>query len=156
MSARPIAAGTSIPGCQRVAQLARLGGSAQRERLEHPEEAVHPLRVTVARGDLAHRHVQRGRDRTAQRLVRPGLDLAGPPEPLDRRERSALSSTVFPTPRSPVSTSDALGAASGDPLQDDVELRELTVATGQLGRSLTGAGRVRVPDGIHDRTIWRV
>ena len=68
-------------------------------------------------------------------------------------ERSALSSTVLPTPRSPVSTRLALGPAAGDPLQHDVERAQLLVTAGQLGRPLAGAGRVRVPDRVHDPTV---
>ena len=32
----------------------------------------------------------------------------------------------------------------------DIELRQLAVATGQLGRPLPGAGSIRIPDRVHD------
>ena len=64
-------------------------------------------------------------------------------------ERSWLSSTVLPTPRSPVSTSERSRPAVRDPFQDDVERRELGVAAGELGRALSRAGGVGVPHGIH-------
>ena len=72
------------------------------------------------------------------------------PQPLRTAwPRSALSSTVLPTPRSPVSTSDRSGRPLGHPLQHHVEGAQLLVAAGQLGRALPGAGRVGVPDRIH-------
>jgi len=42
-----------------------------------------------------------------------------------------------------------------DPLEDDVEGAQLLVTTGQLRRALAGAGRVGVPDGVHDSTVSR-
>ena len=80
------------------------------------------------------------------------------PVPQCRRtaaERSALSSTVLPTPRSPVSTSERSGRPVRDALEHDVEGAQLLVTTGQLRRSLAGAGRVRVPDRVHDPTVSR-
>ena len=66
--------------------------------------------------------------------------------------RRALSSTVLPTPRRPVSTIDR-GAAARDPLEHDVEGAQLLVATGELGQALTRAGGVRVRDRVHDQAI---
>ena len=68
-------------------------------------------------------------------------------------ERIALSSTVLPTPRSPVSTTERSGRPAGHAFEHDVEGAQLRVAAGQLGRPLTGAGRVRVADRVHDRTV---
>ena len=69
-------------------------------------------------------------------------------------ERSALSSTVLPTPAQPGEHDRALGAAAGHPLEHDVERVELLVATGELGRALAGAGGVGVPDRVHDRRVY--
>ena len=55
-------------------------------------------------------------------------------------ERRALSSTVLPTPRSPVSTRRALRAAAGDALEHDVEGVELARRD---RRARAGAGRRR-------------
>ena len=45
------------------------------------------------------------------------------------------------------------GRPGGDPLEGHLELLQLAVAAGQLGRPLAGAGRVGVPDRVHDRTV---
>ena len=45
------------------------------------------------------------------------------------------------------------GRPRGHPLEGDLELPQLTVAAGQLGRALAGAGGVGVPDRVHDRTV---
>ena len=84
-SARPVAAGTSMPGCQRSRTLASAGRLPQGERLEDAEDLLDRLLVLVPRPELAQRHVQRGGDRPAQRLLGPGLDLAGAPAAGDRR-----------------------------------------------------------------------
>ena len=122
---------------------------AQRERLEHAEELVDPVGRAVPRRQLADRHVQRGGDRPAQRLVRPGLDLAGAPEPADRLRAQRVEQHRLADAAQPGEHQAALGPAAGDPFQHDVEDVQLAVAAGQLGRALAGAGRVRVADRIH-------
>jgi hypothetical protein len=103
-SARPVAAGTSMPGCQRPAA-SRRTGYAQRERLEHGEELVDPPRARDA-GVPARAPPCAARPLPAGVSTgRAGFDLAGTPEPADRlRPQGALSRTVLPTPRRPVST----------------------------------------------------
>jgi hypothetical protein len=122
---------------------------AQRERLEDAEELVDPRGVAVTRDELTDGEVQRGGQRPAQRLVRAGLDLAGAPQlpsglGAQRVEQHGLADAAQPGEHEA-----ALGSPAGDALEHDVELRELPVAAGKLGRALPGAGRVRVPDGIH-------
>ena len=75
-SARPTAAGTSMPGCH-LAQLGARRRVAHRERLEHAEDVVDVVAGRVT--ELADRQVQRGRERAAQPLVGAGLELAGAP-----------------------------------------------------------------------------
>jgi hypothetical protein len=70
-------------GVPPVAQLGVGRDGPRAEGLQHPEELVDPVRRAVVRGQLTDRHVQRGGDRAAQRLVRPGLYLAGSPQPAD-------------------------------------------------------------------------
>ena len=63
-------------------------------------------------------------------------------------ERNALSSTVLPTPRSPVSTK-LVGPATGDALEHHFEFGDLAVAASQLGRPLAGARSIRIAYGVH-------
>ena len=72
---------------------------AQRERLEHAGHRVDPLGVAVPVGHLAHRGVHRLRQGQPQRLLRPGLDLAGAPGALhglaaQRVEQHGLADTA--------------------------------------------------------------
>ncbi len=124
---------------------------ALRERLEHPEDVVALL--AVRRAELADGEVQRGGERTAQRLVGPGLELARPPAPPDggrpqRVEQHRLADTAQPG-----EDDAAFRPAAGDPLQDDVERLELDVTPGELRRPLPGARGVGVADGVHPRTV---
>ena len=57
---------------------------ARGEGLEHAEEVLDPVRRPVPWRQFPDRHVQRASDRPADRLVGPRLDLAGPPQPLQR------------------------------------------------------------------------
>ncbi len=61
------------------------GGLAQRERLEYAEELLDPLGIAVPAGEFPHGHVQGAGDRPSKGLLGPGLDLARPPTPVDRR-----------------------------------------------------------------------
>ena len=130
-------------------------GRPQRERLEHAEELVDPVRRAVARGQLADGHVQRGGDRAAQRLVGPRLDLAGAPEPADGLRAQRVEQDRLADAAQAGEHQAALGAAAGDPLQDDVEDVQLAAAAGQLGRALAGARRVGVADRIHAYAPYR-
>ena len=93
--------------------------------------------------ELAHGQVQRGGERAAQRLAGRASSLPVPHPRRTAAERIALSSTVLPTPRSPVSTIGAFGTRPGDAFEHDVEAVELGVAAGQFGRALPGTGGVR-------------
>ena len=77
---RPAALGGHVDA-QRDADRGSLGrlGVAQGEGLEDAEEVLDPVRSAMAGREFPHGHVHRGRDRPPDRLVRPGLDLAGPP-----------------------------------------------------------------------------
>ena len=150
-SARPAHGRRVDAGVPLVRSLASGPGVALGERLDHAEHVVDAVLVAVA--ELAHRLVQRAAQRPAQRLVGTRLELAGAPAARTAAERSALSSTVLPTPRSPVSTSERSGRPLDHPLEHDVEGAELLVAAGELGRALAGAGGVGVPDRVHDRTV---
>ena len=79
----------------------------------------------------------------------PRLDLAGAPAARDRRRAQLVEQHRLADAAQPGEHQRPLGPAVRDPLQDDVEGRQLGVAAGQLGRALAGAGGVRVPHGIH-------
>ena len=149
-SARPVAAGTSMPGCQRSRTWSRAGGgSAQRERLEHAEHLVDPVLVAVPRA--SSRSAMCSAEETGRRSDWSGRASILPvPQP---RQIAARAQRVEQHRLADAAQAGehqrALGPAAGDPLQDDVEGRQLGVAAGQLGRALAGAGRVRVPHGIH-------
>ena len=64
-------------------------------------------------------------------------------------DRNVLSSTVLPTPRSPVSTMLRSGPAAGHPLEHDLELADLPVAAGQFRRALAGARGIGIAHGVH-------
>ena len=92
-------------------------------------------------------------ERAAQRLVGPGLELAGPPVPAYGGRAQGVEQHGLADAAQPGQDQAALRAAVGDPLEHDVERAELLVATGELGRALAGAGGVGVPDRVHDRTV---
>ena len=103
-SARPVAAGTSMPGCQRSRTFAS-ADSPQGERLEHAEELLDRLR-SRCRG-ASSRTAMCSAEETGRRSDWSGRASILPvPQPREiAAERSGLSSTVLPTPRRPVSTS---------------------------------------------------
>ena len=150
-SARPRTAGTSMPGFHWSLSLAAGPGVAVGEGLDHPEHVVD--RVLVAVAELADRLVQRAAQRPAQPLVGPGLELAGAPALAHGRAAQRVEQHRLADAAQPGEHEAALGAALGHPLEHDVEGGELLVAPGQLGRALAGAGGVRVPDRVHDRTV---
>ena len=93
--------------------------------------------------------MQRAGQRAAQRLVGAGLELAGPPALADGLAAQRVEQHGLADPAQPGQHQRPLGPVPRDPLQHDVEGAQLLVAAGQLGRSLPGAGRVRVPDRVH-------
>ncbi len=119
------------------------------EGLEDAEEVVDAVRGPVVRGELADRHVQGGGHRAAQRLVRPSLDLAGAPEPADRRRAQCVEQDGLADAAQSGQDQAAFGPAPGDPFQDDVEDVEFSAPAGEFGWALAGAGGVGVADRIH-------
>ena len=81
-SARPRTAGTSMPGLHFSRNLALRPGGPLGEGPHHAKHLIGLLRLGVC--ELADRLVEGGGERPAQRLVGAGLELAGPPRPLDR------------------------------------------------------------------------
>ena len=140
-------------GLPPVAQLGPGGGVALGERLDHAE---HVVDVVALRGGRARGPPGAARRASGRRSAWSGRasSLPVPQWARTAAERRALSSTVLPTPRSPVSTIERSGRPRGDPLQHDVEGPQLLVAAGELGRALAGAGGVGVPDRVHDRSVW--
>ena len=107
------------------------------------------LLVAVSRPELAQRHVQRRGDRPSQRLLGAGLDLAGAPAAGDRGGAELVEQHRLADAAQAGEHEGTFRPAVRDPLEDDVERRQLGVAAGELGRALPGAGGVRVPHGIH-------
>ena len=141
-------------GLPAVAQLGRRaaapgGSGALRERLEYAEERVDPVRGAVPGRQFADRHVQRGGDRPAQRLVRPGLDLAGAPEVVDRLGAQRVEQDRLAHSPQAGEHQAAFGATAGDPFQHHVEDVQFPPPPGEFGRALAGARCVRVADRIH-------
>jgi hypothetical protein len=104
--------------------------------------------------ELAHGNVEGGRQRAAQPLVGTRLQLAGAPVRADRRRAKRVEQHRLPDPAQPGQHDRALRAAAGDPFEHDVEGVQLLVTAGQLGRALSGAGRVGVAYRVHDRSVW--
>jgi len=127
-------------GCLRV---------AERERLEHAEEVLDPVRGPVPGREFAHRHVQRGRDRPADRLIRPGLDLPGAPEPLQGHRPEGIEQHRLADTPEPGEHHAPLRAPPGYPLEHHLELPDLPVAPGEFWRSLPRAWGVRITHRIH-------
>ena len=155
-SARPVTAGTVDAGVPPVAQLrgpapGPAGRLALGERLDHAERVV---AGAAGRPELAHRLVHGRRERAAQRLVGPGLELAGAPAGAHRRRAQRVEQHGLADAAQPGEHDRALGAPAGHPLEHDVEGVELLVAAGELGRALAGAGGVGVPDRVHDRRLY--
>ena len=99
-------------------------------------------RLLVAVAELAHRLVQRGGQRPAQRLVGARLELAGAPAAADRGRAQRVEEHRLADAAQPGQDQRALRPLGGHAGEHDVERRELLVAAGELGRSLPGAGRV--------------
>ncbi len=134
-----------------IAQLGRLAGpDAERERLQYAEKIVDPVRRAVVRGQLADGHVQGRRDRPAQRLVGPGLDLAGAPEDRDRLRAQRVEQHGLADAAQAGEDEGALGPPARHPLEDDLEDLQLAVAAGELRGALAGAGRIGIANRIHD------
>ena len=156
-SARPWTAGTVMPGFHRSRSFVAVAATALRRLAlalgEGLDDAERVVPRAAGRAELADRLVQGRGERAPQRLVGPGLELAGPPPGAHGRGAQRVEQHGLADPAQPGEDDRALGTAAGDPLEDDVEGVELLVATRELGRALAGAGGVGVPDRVHDRSV---
>ena len=139
-------------GVPPLAQLGARGGVALGERLDDAEHVVDVVTLRVA--ELADRHVQRRRQRSAQALVGARLELAGPPVGPDGRRAQRVEQHGLADPAQTGEHDGPFRPASRDAFQHDVERLQLLVPSGELGRALAGAGGVGVTDRIHDRSVW--
>ena len=126
-------------------------GVALGEGADHAEHLVGVVGSRVP--ELAHRLVQRRRERSAQPLVGAGLELAGAPLAADGGGAQRVEEHGLAHAAQAGEDQRPLGPAPLDPLQHHVERAELLVPPGQLGRPLPRAGGVRVADRIHARTV---
>ena len=132
---------------------ALVGSRAQRECLEHPQELVDSLRVSVRGRDTADRHVQRRRQWPAELLIGPRLDLPGTPSSGDCGRTQLVQQNRLPDAPQPRQYDAAFGSAAGDPFEDDVEGVELLLSAGEFWWALACAGSVRVTHGVHGAKV---
>ena len=151
-SARPVTGGHVDAGLPPVTQLGRGRGLAQREGLDDAEHLVDLAAARVA--ELSHGLVGRGREGSAQSLVGTRLELARAPVGAHGRAAQGVEQDGLADAAQTGEHDGALGAAARDALEHDVEGPQLLVASGELGRALAGAGRVRVGDRVHDRRLY--
>ncbi len=140
-----------MPGLHRSLSLASGAGFALGEGADDAEHVVDLVRVGVTQ--LPHRLVEGARQRPPQRLVGARFELAGAPALADRGRPQRVEQHRLADPPQPGQHEGPLRAAAGHPLEHDVEGGQLLVAAGELGRPLAGAGGVRIPDRVHDRTV---
>ena len=149
-SARPRTAGTSMPELQRSRSLAAPASRSANARTTPSAWSDSsccgwPSSRTAWCSALASGLRSRWSGRASSLPV---------PQPLRTAWlRSALSRTVLPTPRSPVRTrlrSERFFATRSSTTSN---ARSCSSRPGELGRTLAGAGRVRVPDRVHARTV---
>jgi len=140
-----------LPG---VADLRSGRVGLQREGLDHTQDLVDLRGVRAAAAtEFPDGEVQCAGERSTQRLVGPGLELAGSPAPSDSRRPQRVEQHRLADPAQAGEDERAFGPAAGDAFEDDVECLELTVTAGQFGGTLPGTGRVGVADGIHGATV---
>ena len=125
----------------------------QRERLEHAGHRLDAVGVAVPVGDFADRGVHCLRDRDPDALVGARLDLAGAPGPLHRLAAQRVEQHGLADAAQSREHHAPLGPAGRHPLQGDLELLQLPVATGQLRRPLTCSWGVRIADRVHVSTV---
>ena len=150
-SARPRTAGASMPGCH----WSRSRASGPASRCANDRITPSTWVTESSSGWPSSRTAWWSADDSGRRSPWSGR-ASSLPVPQPRRtaaERSALSSTVLPTPRSPVSTTLRSGRPLATRSRTTSKARSCGVAAGELGRPLTGAGRVRVADRVHARTV---
>ena len=138
-------------GIPAVAQLRIRGGLALRERLHHPQHVVHLVELRMP--ELPHRDMRRGGDRAPERLVRARLKLPCAPTGSDCLAAKSVEQHGLSDAPQTGEDQRALGAPLRHAVQHDIELGKLLITAGQLGRALTGTGRIRVPDRVHDWTV---
>ena len=152
-SARPVAAGTSMPGCQRSRTFAS-ADSRSAKALRTPRTSSIDS-WSRCRGPSSRSAMCSAEDRPAQRLLGPRLDLAGAPAAGDRGRAQLVEQHGLADAAQPGEHEGAFGPAVRDPLEDDVEGRELGVAAGQLGRALPAPGAYGFRTGSMSSTVWR-
>jgi hypothetical protein len=140
-----------LPPRRRLAGPLRGRGLALREGLQHAEDV--PLTVLVRAGQLADRQVQRRRQRMPQRLVGPGLELAGTPTATYSRAAHRVEQHRLADAAQSDQHDGPFRAAPRHAFEHHVERLQLGIASGQLGRTLPRTGGVRIADRIHDRTV---
>ena len=154
-SARPLAAGTSMPGCQR----SRSFGAAPPRPLGVPRWAKAlstPRKPSIRSGARCRGASSRTAMCSAAAIGRRS-DWSGrasilpvPQRRLIACERRVLSRTVLPTPRRPVSIRLRSGRPRAIRSSTTSNTSSSPPAPGQFGRALAGAGGVRVADRIHE------
>ena len=110
-------------------------------------------RLLVGVSELADGLVQGGGERTTQALVGPGLELAGAPSTAYGGRAHGVQQHGLADAAEPGQDDAPLRTPVRDALEHHVERRQLRAPAGQLGRALAGAGRVRVADRVHARTV---
>ena len=138
-------------GVPAVAELGTRARVALGEGPDHAEDVGD--RVLVGVPELADGLVQRRGERPSQPLVGPGLELPGPPATAYGGRAHGVEQHGLADAAESGQDDAALRAPVRDPLQHDVERRQLRAPAGELGRPLAGAGRVRVADRVHARTV---
>src|SRR5690606_17654678 len=138
-------------GVPPVAEFRPGTGIALDERLDHSQGV---LAGSARRAELADRLMQRGGEGPAQGLVRSRLELAGAPPGAHRRGPQGAEEDGLAHPAQTREDDGPFRPPTRHPFQHDVEGVELLVPAGELGRTLAGAGRIRVANRIHDRRLY--
>ena len=123
-----------------------------RKGLDH---AQHVRRLgVVGMAQLADRLMDRRTEGAAQRLIRPRLQLAGPPTRAHSRRTQRIEEHGLADPAQPGEDDRALRAATGNSLQHHVEGLELLIPPGEFGWALARPGGIGVANWIHDRSVF--
>src|SRR5699024_5178373 len=123
-----------------------------RERLEHAEHVIDPVRSAVFHRQFAHRPVQRGRQRPTQLGIGTRLDLARSPAAFSGHgaqlaEQHGLSDTTKAGQHE-----TALRSATRDTFQHHVEGVQFPLSSRHLRWTLPRARREGIPYWIH---VWQ-
>jgi hypothetical protein len=98
--------------------------------------------------------VQRPRDRPPDGLLGPCLDFPGPPQALHRHRPERVEQDGLADPAQAGQHHAALGTPARDSLEYHLELADLAVAPGELGRALARPGSVGVPYRVHSIGLY--